>query len=117
MFVECLGNAGYQSLPLHKLNLTSKYATATVAIGIVDRMPMTCVHILIVLVGNIELFLVRCDKSPTGTYQTSDDMCDLHTLCAVRRPMGNRECQSQGGASNVPVGKGGNMSLFDTVYS
>ncbi len=40
MLVECIGDTGYQSLPLHRVCLKSKYVTGDVTVGTVDKIPI-----------------------------------------------------------------------------
>ncbi len=40
VLVECIGDTEYQSLPLHKVCLKSKYVTGDVTVGIVDKIPV-----------------------------------------------------------------------------
>ena len=46
VLVECIVDTEYQSLPLHKVCLKSKYVTGDVTVGTMDRIPVEGVHML-----------------------------------------------------------------------
>ncbi len=47
VLVECIGDTEYQSLPLHRMCLKSKYVTGDVTFGIVYKTPVEGVHMLL----------------------------------------------------------------------
>ncbi len=47
VLVECIGESGYQSLPLHRVCWKSKYVTGDVTVGIVDKIPIEGVQMLL----------------------------------------------------------------------
>ncbi len=66
MLVECTEDTDYQSVPLHKVCLKSKYVTGDVTVGIVDKIPVEGVHMLHgndIARGQVNMCHVLCVKS------------------------------------------------------
>ncbi len=65
VLVEYIGDAEYQSLPLHSLCLKSKYVTGDMTVGIVDKIPVESVHMLLgsdFPSGQVDMWPVLCEK-------------------------------------------------------
>ncbi len=65
VLVGCIGDTGYQSLPLHRVCLKSKYVTGDVTVGILDKIPVEGIHILLgndLAGGEVDMCLVLCEK-------------------------------------------------------
>ncbi len=65
VLVECTGDTEYQSLPLHRVCLKSKYVTGDVTVGIGDKIPVEGVHMLLgndIACGRVNMCPVLCES-------------------------------------------------------
>ncbi len=64
MYRWCIGDIGYQSLPLHIVCLPSKCVTGDTTVGIVDKIPVGGVHMLVgndIAGGLVNICPVLCE--------------------------------------------------------
>ncbi len=91
LLVDCSGDTEYQSLPLHKVCLKSKYVTGDVTVGIVDKIPVEGVYMLLgndIAGGQVNMCPVLCEKPVLDeTCTLSVDEPQLYPDCVVTRAM------------------------------
>ena len=91
VLVECIEDTEYQSLPLHKVCLNSKYVTGDVTVGIVDKIPVEGVHMVLgndIAGGQVNVCPVLCEKPVVDeTCTLSAVESQLYPECVVTRAM------------------------------
>ncbi len=112
----------YQSLPLHRVCLTSKYVTGDVTVGIVDKIPVEGVHMLLgndIAGGQVNTCPVLCEKPVVDEIFTlSVDESQLYPECVVTRATAKRaKRESHSDVTDVQGDTEGDMTLSETVYS
>ncbi len=83
VLVECIGDTEYQSLPLHRVCLKSKYVTGDVTVDIVDKIPVEGVHMLLGYdIGGVQVNVcpVLCEKTVV------DETCTLSVVESQLNP-------------------------------
>ncbi len=122
MLVQCTGDTGYQSLPVHRLHLKSKHVTGDMTVGIVDKIPVDGVHMLLgsdLAGGQADTCPVLCEKPVIDeTCSMSVIVPELYPGYVVTRAMDKKfERESQSDVTGVQDDTDGDMTLSETVYS